>query len=227
MTDINNIYGSNNVFDNLGLSGNINEAKPNELGQEDFLTLLVAQVNNQDPFDPQSSGDFMGQLAQFGTVDGIGKLQQSVAVVNAAMYSNQALQASAMVGRHVEVLSHSGYLSAENEMTGTVILPADTNNISLTIKNDSGEIVKKLYLGNQEAGLVDYQWNGIGDDGQPCAPGTYHLSAEGEIGKQHVSLATTTNAHVDSVTLGEGGTNIALNIGELGKVSIYDVVNIS
>ena len=75
------------------------------LGQKDFLRLMVAQVKNQDPMQPQANGEFLSQLAQFSTNDGVTKMQESLQQMASSLQSNQALQASALVGRKVLVNS--------------------------------------------------------------------------------------------------------------------------
>src|SRR5258708_1977704 len=92
------------------------------LGQRDFLKLMVAQIQNQDPTHPQANGEFLAQLAQFSTNDGIMKMQNSLQELSASLQSNQALQASALVGRKVFVesnilaLGESGETKAAIEM---------------------------------------------------------------------------------------------------------------
>ena len=78
------------------------EKKANdELGQSEFLDLMIAQLQHQDPLNPADSGEFLGQLAQFGTVNGITELQNSFADLATSLQSSQALQASTLVGRNV------------------------------------------------------------------------------------------------------------------------------
>ena len=72
-----------------------------KLGQQDFLRLMVAQIQNQDPMQPQMNGEFLSQLAQFSTNDGVAKMQESLQQMATSLQSNQALQASALVGRKV------------------------------------------------------------------------------------------------------------------------------
>ena len=72
--------------------------KKKELGQEAFLNLMITQLKNQDPFKPLDSGEFLGQLAQFGTVSGLQDLQTKFDSLSSALVSNQALQAASLVG---------------------------------------------------------------------------------------------------------------------------------
>ena len=96
---------SKNVYAQLGLTAPAaGENKANdELGQAEFLELMTAQLKYQDPLKPMENGDFLGQMAQFGTVSGINDLNATINTMSASFQSNQALQASTLVGRRVLV----------------------------------------------------------------------------------------------------------------------------
>src|SRR5690606_16205255 len=82
----------------LGLTGTTNARPKDRLGQEEFLELMVTQLRNQDPFKPMESGDFLGQIAQFGTVSGIGDVQKSLAGVARAFRGAQTRRGASLVG---------------------------------------------------------------------------------------------------------------------------------
>ena len=73
--------------------------KKTDLGQTDFLNLMMTELKNQDPTKPMDSSSFLGQLAQFGTVSGLANLQTSFDSLKTSLVSNQALQAASLVGR--------------------------------------------------------------------------------------------------------------------------------
>ena len=77
------------------------QSSRDELGQDEFLTLMIAQFKNQDPFEPMTNGDFLGQLAQFSTVSGISELQTSFDTLAGAISGEQALQAGSLVGKDI------------------------------------------------------------------------------------------------------------------------------
>src|SRR5690554_4565292 len=83
----------------------------NELGQEDFLKLMVTQMRNQDPFAPMDNGQFLAQMAQFSAASGIGELQKSFEAFQQSMAASQTLSAASLVGREVMVESPEGHLS--------------------------------------------------------------------------------------------------------------------
>ena len=93
------------AFEDLGLKTD-HVKKPTEkkqLGQEDFMDLMLTQMNNQDPFKPMENGEFLTQMAQFSAVSGLKDIKESFQGLADTMQSNQALQAASMVGRKVLV----------------------------------------------------------------------------------------------------------------------------
>ena len=87
---------------------NVEQDKPNELSQGDFIELLVAQVKNQDPTKPMDPGQFMTQLTQSSVVNGINELQKSFDTLANKLSSDQSLQAANLVGRTVLLTSDQG-----------------------------------------------------------------------------------------------------------------------
>jgi flagellar basal-body rod modification protein FlgD len=82
--------------------------KKTSLGQDEFLKLMTTQMTHQDPNNPMQNGEFLSQMAQFGTVSGIQDLQKSFATFAGSINSDQALQAASLVGRNVTVTSDQG-----------------------------------------------------------------------------------------------------------------------
>jgi len=87
-----------------------------ELGQQDFLELMITQFKNQDPFEPMDNGDFLGQLAQFSTVSGIESLNQGFAGLSESMQSDQILQAASLVGHTILASTPVGHQVSLHEL---------------------------------------------------------------------------------------------------------------
>ena len=197
------------------------EVKSEELGQEEFLQLMLTQLKNQDPFKPMESGEFLGQLAQFGTVTGLGELQQSFESLSGSLISDQALQAASLVGRSVTIESGEGLLQTDSPLTGAVELPVSSPSVSVQVLDAAGQIIRQLELGSHPEGLVGFRWAGETDAGLAAPPGRYILSAQYFNGQEMQSASTLIDASVDSVTVGAGG--LAINLEGLGVVP-FDAV---
>jgi len=212
----------------LGLSSPVAEAAPKkkELGQDDFLLLLTTQMTNQDPTKPMENGDFLAQMAQFGTVEGINGLQDSFQEFAGSITSNQALQASSLIGKSVEFTGDSAYLDLTRPLSGSLALESSANDVSVNILGQNGELVKTINLGTQAAGSTKFSWDGLKDDGSYAPPGVYKIQAQGQVGGANTALVTSVVAKVDSVDLGDGQAGIALNLGQAGRVDFNQVKQI-
>ena len=212
-----------NVLQDLGITGPKPQEKKTELGQEAFLKLMLTQLQNQDPFKPMEDGQFLTQIAQFGTATGIGELKDSFSQVAGALYSNQALQASALVGRSVLVPSNIAKLAENGEIKGAIDLPANTDRLTISIHDAVGQPVKQFELGVQGKGLVDFTWDGRDQDGNRMPVGTYQISAGARIDGEMVATDSLVHAPVESVTLLSGGQGLTLSLGGLGERNLADI----
>lgn len=205
----------------------LNQVPPKNLGQQDFLRLMVAQIQNQDPMQPQVNGEFLSQLAQFSTNDGVTKMQESMEQMANSLQSNQALQASALVGRKVLVSSDNLKLDKEGDAKTAIEIPPGTGNLNAFFYSESGELVKTIPLGQQNPGFFQFAWDGTGQDGKRLAEGKYKVAVHGTYMGQEVAFKTMTSANVDSVSLGQNGEGLKLNVAGVGAVTLDQVRQIT
>ena len=199
-------------------------ATGDELGKDQFLELLVAQMNNQDPLSPQENGEFIAQLAQFSTVEGIGNLNTSMESLLSGYQSSQALQASSLVGRTVIVPADQAVVDTEAGLEGQLALQKNSTNVFVNIYDEAGSLVKTINLGSQEAGMHDFTWDGSDASGNLAEPGIYTVEAMASIDGKNTQMATLLPANVDSVSLGAGGSGqMMLNVAGLGSIGLSNV----
>jgi len=225
----NDISKTNSVIDALGIDKKVKEQeKKDTLGQEEFLKILVAQTRNQNPMEPQENGEFLGQMAQFSTVSGLQEMQKSIDNMSKSMMSNQALQASSLVGRYVMSSSDSGFLpeGEGDRFFGAVDVPETAADIKVDITNSAGITVKTVKLGSQPEGLHRFSWDGLNDDGEVMPPGDYKIKASAMIGGTEEALTTNFAAPVNSVTLGKNGGPMTLNVAGLGEMTMDKIKEI-
>lgn len=209
----------------LGLGSQQPQSKKtrDQLGQTEFLDLMITQLKNQDPFSPMENGDFIAQMAQFSSVTGLAELQQSFDKLATSLQSNQALQASSLVGRTVLVPSAVGTLNTGGSISGAVELPASSGTVGINVQDSSGQVVRRLELGSQAAGDVYFNWDGMTDAGVSAPAGRYFVSADAGMGGDTVALETLMSASVDSVTLGNSGQGLTLNLTDGNVVDFSSV----
>jgi len=215
------------ILGGLGLGEQSAKKKaPDELGQSEFLELMIAQLNNQDPMKPMENGDFISQMAQFSAVTGLTKLQESFDGLAVSLQSNQALQASSLVGRTVLVPSGIGTLPQGGTLSGVVDLDSSSSNLTITIQDASGQVMRRLELGPQQTGDVYFNWDGITDSGVQAQEGRYYISAETQTEGGTEALETLVSSAVESVTMGQGGQAITLNLADGNTVDLSSVRSI-
>jgi len=197
-----------------------------ELGKDAFMDLMLAQLKNQDPLQPQDNGDFIAQLAQFSSLEEMQNLTGTVEDVAGQFRSSQALQASAMVGKKVLAPSDVGILGSDGEITGTIEVPASTGGLKLSVMNESGELVRQIDMGSSQAGVASFRWDGQDGNGNSLPPGPYQIVAQGSYPSGQEQLGTMVSANVDSVSLGKGGS-ITLNLAGMGSIALSDVKQIN
>lgn len=200
------------------------ERSESQLQQEQFLEIMIAQLRAQDPTSPQDSNQFLGQLAQFGTVEGIGDLNANFELMSTALSANQALQAANLVDREVMVPGSRAFLSASTgSLRGAAELPNDSQRVVVRVIDESGAVVRHLELPDQRAGLVDFEWDGLDQSGSPLPEGTYFLEAEAYFGGQPQALPTLVSARVQSVTFGNGAGPTLVELEGLGPHPLNEV----
>ena len=207
--------------------------KPNEttgkqdLKQEDFLSLLTKQLAQQDPFKPVSNDQMIAQMASFATVDGIGKMNNQFETLNASMTSNQALQASSLVGRDVLVPGAAGVKKNDGGMAAMVKLPQSVDNLMVRIEDQMGQLIRTFDVGSSPAGDNRVEWDGKDQNGNPLPAGKYKVKAAGLLDGESKEFEGSTYANVNSVLLGKGDGNVLLNLaGFESPVRLAEVLEV-
>lgn len=214
------------VLQNIGVGARPQPKKTDEIGQAQFLKLMTAQLQNQDPFKPMENGDFLSQIAQFGTVNGIQGLQKSFEQFSSSMIPNQGLQAASLINRNVLVPAEMMNLGT-NGMSGAVELDQPASSVNVSIYTPTGALVNSFSLGSQQAGLSKYSWDGSLPDGSKAAPGKYKIVVDARVQGQTIAARNFANAPVDSITFGGQGTDLNLNIRGIGSRSFSEILQIS
>ena len=209
-----------------GAAGGINGAAT--LGGANFLTLMLAQLKNQDPTSPVDSNTFLTQLAQLSEVQGINTLNTSFSTLSSSLTSAQTLQASSLLGKNALVSSSTVNQTSGATVTGAVTVPQTTSSVTLGIVNSAGQTIRTIGLGAQAAGQAAFSWDGKDSGGAAAPTGTYTLTAT--YGGQTTSSTAATTAVdgiVDSVSMGAGTAGMTLNVAGVGSVPISALQQIS
>ncbi|OHC87608.1 MAG: flagellar biosynthesis protein FlgD [Sideroxydans sp. RIFOXYD2_FULL_59_7] len=185
--------------------------------QDRFLKLLVTQMKNQDPLNPLDNAQVTSQMAQLSTVTGIDKLNATVQALSSSMLASQSLQAVSMIG-HVALTDGDGMDLANGNAYGGVELKDPADKVTVEIADASGALVRTLHLGAQDAGIVDFNWDGMTDNGDTAADGKYTFTAVSELSGKKMDATTLSYGLVNSVAQSSSG--VTVNIGNQGEVGL-------
>ncbi|SEL74667.1 flagellar hook assembly protein FlgD [Halomonas daqiaonensis] len=200
--------------------------------RDNFMTLLVTQLKNQDPLNPMDNNETTSQLAQINTVSGIEELNQSLKDITGQINAGQALQASGLIGQGVlvpgnRVLLNHGEGGEVNTTPFGIELDAPADNAKVTITNGAGEVVNRYDIGAVSAGVESFRWDGLTSDGQKAAEGAYQVSIEATRGDKPLAAETLNYAMVNGITPVDDNGSFSLDLGAIyGQVGIADVKQI-
>jgi flagellar basal-body rod modification protein FlgD len=198
-----------------------------DLGQDAFLKLLVAQLQNQDPLNPQENYEFVAQLAQFSS------LEQSIGInerLDALTLQNQGLQNSqvvGLVGQTATVKGNIVTLAGQGSIVPiSFTLSEAAQEATITIRDSAGRAVRTIPVGAKAAGTVTVQWNGQSDSGNPQPAGPYQVTVTAkDADGGPVSLTQQSSGLVQSVSFDRGfpvmhlDSGVAAPVGDLLSVA--------
>ncbi|SDZ79935.1 flagellar basal-body rod modification protein FlgD [Desulfuromusa kysingii] len=198
----------------------------NSLGEEDFLTLLVAQLENQDPLDPQDNTEFIAQLAQFSSLEAQTSTNDKLDTLIAAQSSSERSEAYSLLGQEVIVASDSFYLQGEDLEIGLNLAQSATA-ANLNIVDDDGKTVASFSLNNLQEGNNFVPWDGCNSAGEPLAKGTYHLDIEAyNSAGQTLDSQSMIKVRVDEVELDSSGSILVTDAGDIPISGVSSVVSL-
>ena len=198
--------------------------------QSSFLTLLVAQLKNQDPTNPMQNNELTTQLAQISTVSGIEKLNTTLGSVSGQIDSSQSLQAANLIG-HGVMIPGTTVLAGSSTTEGTtttsttpfgVELQQAADKVTATITDATGAVVRTIDIGKLDAGAHTFTWDGSITDGTKAPNGSYKVAISASNGSTQLVAQPLQFALVQGVIKGSDGNN-KLDLGTSGTTTLDEV----
>ena len=180
-------------------------------------------MKNQDPLNPLDNAQVTTQLAQISTVNGIEKLNATIAAMASSFTAGQSLQAATMIGKDVLVPGSTLQLAGGSGVFGVDLAQA-SDQVKVTIQDTAGQVVQVIDLDGQSAGPLTLRWDGKTSDGAQAVDGLYSISVSALRGAEKIEAQTLSLGRVQGVSQGDQG--VRLNVGALGTVGLADVKEI-
>jgi flagellar basal-body rod modification protein FlgD len=203
-----------------------NKAHKTELDQNDFLTLMITQLKNQDPMKPLDPSNYVGQLAQFSSVSGLKEINNSISGLTSSLRGNQVLDGASMIGHAVVAPGNNVYLDSPSAnrigVAGAVEVPSGTTSAQLVVKDSNGATVRTVAM-TPSSGSHGFSWDGNKDDGTAAPGGSYKVEVIANVGGKSQSLKTSIAATVSSVALDPTTGALLLDTDSLGEIPMSTV----
>lgn len=207
---------------NTANSAVANTSGSTSLGQADFLKLMTAQLANQDPFNPVDNTQMVAQMAQFSSVAGISQMNTTLSSIASKLGGTSASEALSYVGRTVLTEGSTAYPRTSGGIAGAVELDKSATDVNVTISDANGVTLKTLSLGAQQAGTVNYDWDGTTNSGAAAGPGPYKVSVTAQSGGTTVTSRNLVWAPVESISNPSSGSP-TLSVTGLGSIPVSAV----
>ncbi|QVQ28744.1 flagellar hook capping FlgD N-terminal domain-containing protein [Achromobacter deleyi] len=197
--------------------------------QDQFLKLLVTQLQNQDPLNPMQNAELTSQLAQISTVEGITNLKNTMLAISGQIDVSQSMNAVSMIGKGVLIPGAKVKVGvdAENPAERVVTpygldLQGDANKVQVRISDSNGAVVRTIEMGEQKTGVYTLDWDGKNDSGVALEAGAYTVSVLAtDADGQKVNSEVLSYGLVKSVAYSTNG--LRLDLGLDGQTSMLDV----
>lgn len=189
--------------------------------EQTFLTLLVAQLSNQDPLQPAQGTDFVTQLAQFAQVEQSENQTTQLQTMSTQLSGMSNSQTAQLVGQTVTIQGNAVTSSGSGSATpSSATLASAAANVTATISNASGVVVRTMHLGAHAAGAVPVNWDGYQDSGVAAPAGTYGVtvSATDSTGAP-VGVTQSVTGVVQNVSFAQGYADLTLASGAQATIS--------
>lgn len=180
------------------------------LGKDDFMKLLLAQLKNQDPTSPMDAKDFSAQMAQFTSVEQMLNVNQNLQKLQDGQTALNTANAVNLIGKTIDSPGNSINLVKNQAQTLNYSLLKDASLVSIDIFDPSGQKVTTLTEGSKSADKNHATWSGIDGNGNQMESGKYTFSVKAIDTDGNAMEASTYASGLVSDVVFEGGKSYAI-----------------
>lgn len=174
------------------------------LGKDDFLKLLLVQLENQDPQNPADEKEMIAQLAQFSSLEQMANLNTSFAELKASMEQQGRVSLLAAVGRNARLAGDGLVEDSAGQRNGAYTLDENAANVTVTVSDDAGITLRTFLLGPKTAGEHAFSWDGTLATGARATGGPFHYQVEAFDSKgTSIGATTYTEGRITGISLDE------------------------
>lgn len=195
------------------------------LGKDDFLHLLITQLQNQDPLNPADATEFTAQLAQFSSLEQLNNVNDNLEQLQNFQASSNNSQAVSLLGKEITAKGNFLQLTAGESTGCDFSLARDADTVVATVYDSAGGFVTSFTIQNMAAGQHTLPWDGMDKDGNPAIDGSYTVEIQAaDADGQKIKSETFFTGLVDKVTF-ENNTPFLISGDQ--KIAVGDVTKVA
>ncbi|AEO08687.1 basal-body rod modification protein FlgD [Buchnera aphidicola str. Ak (Acyrthosiphon kondoi)] len=191
-----------------------NNTNPLDL-QKNFLSLLVAQIKNQDPTDPIKNSDLTSQLAQINTANGIERLNNTAIQFSNQINRNQSIQFSSLIGHHVIVPNKEIIHTKDTPTKFGIELVKNATSVEIKILDENNKTLYLKKIKDAKAGIQTFLWDGKDLNKKSVMTGKYKILVTAKNKDQDIPVNSLSEAVVNSIIISSNGP--VIDLGAAGK----------
>jgi len=195
------------------------------MGKDAFLTLLITQLQHQDPLNPADSTEFTAQLAQFSSLEQLNNVNENLSALKLYQASINNAQAVSFIGKDIVATGNSVEARSGQPVACEFDLAKPAQKVVVSVYDATGAFVKDVVATGLTAGRQTVSWDGRDRSGNTVADGAYTFEVQAEgAGKEAVAATTYTRGTVAGVSFQDGVTYLAVG---RRRVAIGDIVQVT
>ncbi|WP_051689539.1 flagellar hook assembly protein FlgD [Pelobacter seleniigenes] len=215
----------NSATDTAAATTSFLTSSQNSLGQDDFLTLLVAQLQHQDPLDPQENSEFIAQMAQFSSLEQQVNTNDKLDALVSAQSNVEQMSAFSLLGQKVIVASGDFYMQGDSVDLG-FSLDGDAQDVSLDVLDEDGNVVTSFAMNDLQQGYNFVNWDGTDSSGKQLPEGLYSIKVNGtDSAGEDLSVQPLVKVAVNEVGIDSSGSILVTDAGNIPFSGISSVIN--
>ena len=205
----------------------VTDGSERQLGKDAFLTLLLTQLQNQDPTNPMENTEMTAQLAQFSQLEQLANMSSAIETMTGYIQAQNQFQTLTMIGK--DVLAENDQLSitgGEPDVDASIVV-TERCKITAYVVDGKGNRVRTIEMGWVDPGEHKLNWNGVNDKNEKVADGAYkfQVTATNTAGKlMEEGVYPQVSGKITSVSFDSNGQpvihmgNASLSLGQVIQI---------
>jgi len=219
---INALGQDSSIYGDYQTSADVVEDKTS-LSNDDFMTLLLVELQNQDPTEPTDTESILTQTSQLATLESTDNTNKALEDLAASMAASSDFSAISAIGKTADLGSNAITLTDGEDSTFEIYFPTDIASGNVEILDSSGNVISSLPAESGDSGVYTYTWDGKDMAGNAVDEGIYYVTASYADAAGESQTARVGTYPIESVRFDAGETYVKLGSGYVPLSNVTEI----